>query len=495
MSTHRRLLLASTVIALSALSQAQFQGLNSFDARMASFGGPNFAYGGIPPGTSASMTNFPSLGANSNKPITDAATTSSFIDVFGVSGYMWDADVRVNLSHANSGDLDVYLVAPNGKVVTLTTDNAAGVMDAYTNTKFDDSSAQTVLDQAFAPSQSLTLVPEGALGSLMGIDPNPGLWELRVVDDTSSLTGTIVSWSLDITTLTPAPAPIDYTVSDTQSFNGTIPDNNPNGRWGYALIIDAGNQIEDVRVRVQIAHARPSDLKLTLTSPEGTQITLATARAGNTSGAYGNLEFRDDAVFAGLDAPISDFNFVLNGIPSQLVPEGALSRLAGEDASGTWYVHVVDSVAGSTGTLLGVSVSVDVWDLGGGGTGGYCTSGTSSNGCVPTLTASGTSLSVTNTEGMKVGLFFFGVNGPRYAPWGPGSTSVLCVKAPTQRMAVQISGGFAVTCTGTYFQDCAGALAAAGVTTGTTVYVQCWYRDPPAPKNTNLTNAVVLTAP
>lgn len=57
------------------------------------------------------------------------------------------------------------------------------------------------------------------------------------------------------------------------------------------------------------------------------------------------------------------------------------------------------------------------------------------------------------------------------------------------------SGGQIGQCDGVYLQNIAGALSAAGVPSGTTVHLQGWYRDPPAPKQTSLTNAQVITAP
>ncbi len=57
------------------------------------------------------------------------------------------------------------------------------------------------------------------------------------------------------------------------------------------------------------------------------------------------------------------------------------------------------------------------------------------------------------------------------------------------------SGGQIGPCNGVYLLDIAGTLSADGVPSGTTVHLQGWYRDPPAPKQTSLTNAQVITAP
>src|SRR6185295_10980116 len=59
----------------------------------------------------------------------------------------------------------------------------------------------------------------------------------------------------------------------------------------------------------------------------------------------------------------------------------------------------------------------------------YCTSGTSGNGCVPSISANANpstsfanacNIAVANVEGQKTGLFFYGISGPVASPWGFG---------------------------------------------------------------------------
>lgn len=486
-SMARRLWTCAVVVSSTvAAAHAQF---DAFDAQMASLGGPNALYGVVPPGTTSSTILHAAVGANLNMPL---PATSSI--VIAGSGYLWDVDVQVNVAHVDSGELDLVLIAPNGKRITLSTDNAGGVTDAFVDTSFDDSSTDAVLEHLFAGGQTLSLVPEGALGSLLGIDPQ-GTWQLEVLDDTGGASGTLVAWALDLTTLTPSPTPIDWTVTDFQSFTTNIPDNNPIGRTGFALIIDAGAQIRDVRARIMVQHARPSDLVITLESPAGTMITLTNGFGGSTNDAFGDVWFQDDVSNGVFDVPVSEYDFAMNGPPSALVPVGAMNRFAGELAEGAWVVHVVDHQPGVVGRLLGVQIEAGIWDVGGTASGVFCPSGVSVSGCIPPMANSGTVFSATGLPGQRIGIFFFGVNGPRFTPWAAGSTSVLCVRAPLRRLPPMISGGTSGQCDGSFVADSAGALNAAGVVSGTTVYAQCWYRDPPAPKFTNLTNAVMFTAP
>jgi hypothetical protein len=140
----------------------------------------------------------------------------------------------------------------------------------------------------------------------------------------------------------------------------------------------------------------------------------------------------------------------------------------------------------------------------------YCTAGTSTHGCTasiaandnPSVThANACNISIGNVEGQKFGIVFYGINQMTFTPtpWANGSTSFLCVKGPTQRTGTANSGGTLNTCGGALALDW-NAYQTANPnalgnpwTVGHKVYVQAWYRDPPAPKTTNLSNAVQLT--
>jgi hypothetical protein len=137
----------------------------------------------------------------------------------------------------------------------------------------------------------------------------------------------------------------------------------------------------------------------------------------------------------------------------------------------------------------------------------YCTAGTSTNGCAanvawsgaPSASAnSGFTLSAVNVEGQKLGLLFYGASGAVAVPWGAG-TSFLCVKTPTQRLPVANSGGVSGQCNGAFSIDWRAYVAAksgslgAPLSAGQVFNAQAWYRDPPAPKSTNLSNALEFT--
>ena len=123
----------------------------------------------------------------------------------------------------------------------------------------------------------------------------------------------------------------------------------------------------------------------------------------------------------------------------------------------------------------------------------YCTAGISASGCqafisasgIPSATAtSGFDLSVTNLEGAKNGLFFYGTNGRQANAWGSG-TSYVCVVPPRVRGGLLIaSGSTAGFCDGAFTQDLNARWCptcpkpAHNPGPGAVMQAQLWYRDP-----------------
>jgi hypothetical protein len=139
----------------------------------------------------------------------------------------------------------------------------------------------------------------------------------------------------------------------------------------------------------------------------------------------------------------------------------------------------------------------------------YCTSGTTTHLCVPSIAGTGTpsasagsgfTISVSDVEGQKAGVLFYGIDNSGFTPvaWGP-STSYLCIKSPTQRSLPQFSGGTLNQCDGTLSLDWNAFIAANPTAlgnpfpSGQSVYAQGWFRDPPNPKHTMLSNGLFFT--
>jgi subtilisin-like proprotein convertase family protein len=140
------------------------------------------------------QTTYPST--DTPKPIPDVRTPPVLSSiVVSSTGPVSDVNVTINISHTFDGDLDIFLIGPNGTRVELTTDNGSTGHD-YINTVFDDQAA-TSITTGTAPFTG-SFKPEGLLSTLNGIPAN-GTWTLEITDDANLDSGTLNSWSLTIT--------------------------------------------------------------------------------------------------------------------------------------------------------------------------------------------------------------------------------------------------------------------------------------------------------
>ncbi len=171
------------------------------------------------------------------------------INVSGINGFVTGVSVNLGgLSHTSPDDLDVMLVAPNGRAVMLMSDAGGTNPITGTDLTFNDSAAGTLPDSGTIqsgfykptdfepgdpfPAPAPQTTPSNSLGSLFGTNPN-GTWKLYIVDDAGSNAGTLDSgWSIDLLT---SPNACLFTLAPTaQSFpasggNGAFEVNIPAG--------------------------------------------------------------------------------------------------------------------------------------------------------------------------------------------------------------------------------------------------------------------------
>jgi hypothetical protein len=155
--------------------------------------------------------------------------------------------------------------------------------------------------------------------------------------------------------------------------------------------------------------------------------------------------------------------------------------------------------------LTGVTTRVSI--SGGASFPSYCTPGTSATGCVASISALGTpsaslpsgfSIDVMQVESLKNGIIFYGESGPTLTLWAAGGTSYLCVRSPVQRLPLLGSGGSLGQCDGSLSIDWNAYRAAhpsalgSPFAVGDRLWAQAWYRDPPSPKTTSLSDALTF---
>ena len=139
-----------------------------------------------------------------------------------------------------------------------------------------------------------------------------GTWRLLVSDHAGQDVGELNQWSLEIITNGES-----NVVTVENDDDVAIPDDDPAGASSHIVVSDDAT-VAGVKVRMSIEHTYKGDLTITLHREGGGFVMLQEADA--SSGDFGTKSF-----------VVSDFD--------------------GQDASGTWRLHIVDSAAQDVGTL------------------------------------------------------------------------------------------------------------------------------------------------
>ena len=178
--------------------------------------------------------------ANVNAPISSDGINTVTESALTVSGVPFQTvfspsvikEICIDIEHDWLDDIDVYLVAPDGKRLTLTSDNG-GNGDNYTGTCFSPAAAQKIYGSAenvpvapaaFAPFTGQWL-PEGNWEYLQG-SPVNGTWTLLVKDDAEGFSGTLNGWNIIFQESILPPAAVTWSTGETGlsiEYTGEIP--------------------------------------------------------------------------------------------------------------------------------------------------------------------------------------------------------------------------------------------------------------------------------
>lgn len=148
-----------------------------------------------------------------NLPLTLSATTATTINSpMIISGCDIVEDVNVRnlvINYPNSGDLDIYLVSPQGRTSLLAQGLCPG--NGNLNLNFDDQATTTYANIPCPTAAGGTYQTLGGLSRFNGFPANggpggTGTWILRIQDNTAARGGALVSWTLDICTRPVAPS-------------------------------------------------------------------------------------------------------------------------------------------------------------------------------------------------------------------------------------------------------------------------------------------------
>jgi Proprotein convertase P-domain./FG-GAP repeat. len=143
----------------------------------------------------------PSSGTGGAGAAADVTTSTITIASVPATQQIVDLNVNLSLNHSNVSNLVVELISPSGTVVKLlngVSGNFNGIKPVrnFSDTTISDGAAD--IASAYAPFTG-TFSPAIGLSVLDGFTPN-GTWTLRITDGTRFDTGTLLSWSMQVTT-------------------------------------------------------------------------------------------------------------------------------------------------------------------------------------------------------------------------------------------------------------------------------------------------------
>ncbi|MBL0070476.1 MAG: proprotein convertase P-domain-containing protein [Bacteroidetes bacterium] len=194
--------------------------------------------------TGQNLTDF-SIPDNSNTGVNSPITISGT----GLTAAAAIVNVQITVNHNTDDQLDIFLKAPNGSQIELSSDNG-GSGNNYTNTIFQTGGSS--ITSGSAPFTG-TYAPEQAFSGLTG--SADGTWNLFVRDDAFFTTGSIVEWFITVRTT----SGVTYAWSSTPSgFSSTSanPVANPTANSTYQVIATGGG-----------CPSAPSSVSVTILTP------------------------------------------------------------------------------------------------------------------------------------------------------------------------------------------------------------------------------------
>ncbi len=228
--------------------------------------------------TGQNLTDF-SIPDNSNTGVNSPITISGT----GLTAAAAIVNVQITVNHNTDDQLDIFLKAPNGSQIELSSDNG-GSGNNYTNTIFQTGGSS--ITSGSAPFTG-TYAPEQAFSGLTG--SADGTWNLFVRDDAFFTTGSIVEWFITVRTT----SGVTYAWSSTPSgFSSTSanPVANPTANSTYQVIA-TGNGCAGAPSSVSVTTLTPPVAVASSNTPvcEGSDLNLNAS--GGTSYAWTGPSF------------------------------------------------------------------------------------------------------------------------------------------------------------------------------------------------------------
>lgn len=142
------------------------------------------------------------------------------------------------------------------------------------------------------------------------------------------------------------------TVTPNETLPIAIPDSNPAG-INSTITVGQAITLSDLEVAVAINHTWVGDVRVTLTSPGGTTVTLLD-RPGVPSSTFGCSNDNMNVIFSDAASvnPETSCPGTTPWLSGPVLPTSALSAFDGQSTLGTWTLNVSDNGGGDTGSII-----------------------------------------------------------------------------------------------------------------------------------------------
>ncbi|HEY0426443.1 MAG TPA: proprotein convertase P-domain-containing protein, partial [Pyrinomonadaceae bacterium] len=297
-----------------------------------------------------------------------ASVYPSEINVTNHEGLIIGMQVNlINFSHASPDDVDLMLVAPNGRKVVLMSDVGGANPVSNVNLTIEDAATDSLPDNAsivsgsyrptdFEPGDSFPApAPGGAstgqkLSAFNG-SPANGTWQLFLVDDSGNNAGSLSGgWNIAI-----------QTSADVITIPAT---GNAEPYPSSVQVTGLTGNVTSVKVTINnFSHTSPDDVDIMLVSPSGRRIVLMSDVGGNTEVGGLNFTFDDTAA-----SNLPDNSQLVSGTfkPTDFEPGDAfpapapsgvsgttLNAFYGSPPNGVWKLYIVDDSGENIGSIAG----------------------------------------------------------------------------------------------------------------------------------------------
>ncbi len=272
-------------------------------------------------------------------PIDDGAPNhiTSIMNVQGTGGNITDVNVKLDISHSYTRDLEIRLKNPDGATVLLAS-RLGGSGDNFDETTFDDN-ASIGIGSGNAPFQGI-FRPIESLGQFNGTNAN-GVWSLEIADRAIRDGGSLKAWELEIITDEPVQntGPFVFHNRSPKTILSTgvnTIESQINVQGLHAI------NVETVCITIDLDHTYTGDLKISIVSPDNREVILVESE-GSGGDNFNDTTFDDmasEAITVG-SAPFT----------GSFRPEGSLADFQGISPTGNWKLIVKDQANLDGGVL------------------------------------------------------------------------------------------------------------------------------------------------